>query len=121
MEAYEKLLSKQKEIALLNSAESIVGWDLETYMPPKGINLRSEQLGLLSSLIHRMGTSPEFGALIAELEKKTDQLDLVKKRLLYLTRRQYDIATKMPEELVAAMAKQNAISVETWKNSQAQN
>jgi carboxypeptidase Taq len=121
MEAYEKLLSKQKEIALLNSAQSIVGWDLETYMPPKGISLRSEQLGLLSSLIHRMATSPEYGALISELEKKKGELDPIKKRLLYLTRRQYDIQTKMPEELVAAMAKQNAISVETWKKAKAAN
>ncbi|TFF96008.1 carboxypeptidase M32 [Candidatus Thorarchaeota archaeon] len=121
MEAYDLLLQKQKEIALLGSSLGIVHWDLETYMPPRGIMQRSEQLALLNSLLHRMSTTKELGELIEKIEKKEEDLDDVQKRVLYLTRREYDIDTRMPEELVAAMAKQNAISVETWKKAKAAN
>ncbi len=121
MEAYEKLLAKSKEIAILNSAGSIMGWDLETYMPPRGIILRSEQLGLLQQILHRMVVDPELGKLLDTAEKNSDSLNEVQRRNLYLTRRTYDAETKVPEELVGKIAKQQAISVETWKKAKAAN
>ncbi|MHA1864580.1 MAG: carboxypeptidase M32, partial [Candidatus Thorarchaeota archaeon] len=48
-------------------------------------------------------------------------LDLAQKRNLYLTRRAYDAQNKIPEELVGKIAKQRAISVETWKKAKAAN
>jgi carboxypeptidase Taq len=119
MTAYDDLLAKSKEITLLNTAAGVVNWDLETYMPPKGIQLRSEQLAALGQIIHRSITSPEIGKLLESAEKEADSNDEVMKRNLYLTRRVYDEFTKLPEELVAAIAKQQAISVDTWKKAKA--
>ena len=110
-------MSKIREIATLGSALSIVHWDLETYMPPGAIQLRSEQLGLIQQLLHRMGTSKEMGNLIGKAEKDIDSLDEVGKRNLFLSRKQYDEETRIPEELVAKIAKQEAISVNTWKQA----
>ena len=110
-------MSKIREIATLGSALSIVHWDLETYMPPGAIQLRSEQLGLIQQLLHRMGTSKEMGNLIGKAEKDIDSLDEVGKRNLFLSRKEYDEATRLPEELVANIAKQEAISVNTWKQA----
>ncbi len=121
MDEYDRLLKLEKEIALLQSSMSIVGWDTETYMPPKGLRLRSEQMGLLSSLGHRMGTSKELGEVLAALKKKNGALNDTQRRHVYLSKRTYDILTKMPEELVASMAKQQAISVETWKKAKSAN
>lgn len=121
MEAYDKLLAKGKELTLLQSAASIVQWDLETYMPPRGLMLRSEQLGLLGQLGHRMLTDPEIGKLLEAAEKEMDSLNEVQKRNLYLARRGYDAQTKVPEELVGKLARQRAITVETWKKAKAEN
>jgi len=121
MEAYDKILEKSKELVILQSATGIIGWDLETNMPPRGLMLRSEQLGLLRKLAHRMGTDPEIGKLIDAAEKDSDALDEAQKRNLYLTKRGYDAQTKVPEELVGQMAKQRTIAIETWKKSKAAN
>lgn len=121
MEAYDKILERSKEIILLGSAAGVIGWDLETYMPPKGIMLRSEQLAIMRKLNHRMATDPEYGKLIEAAEKDSDSLDEAQQRNLYLIKRSYDALTKVPEELVGNMAKQRAISVQTWKKAKAAN
>ncbi|MHA1289635.1 MAG: carboxypeptidase M32, partial [Candidatus Thorarchaeota archaeon] len=98
-----------------------MNWDLETNMPPRGLMQRGEQLGLLQKIVHRMGTDPEVGKLIAQCEKDSDSLDEIQKRNLYLTKREYDAQTKVPEELVGQMAKQRTMALETWKKAKAAN
>jgi carboxypeptidase Taq len=61
---YKKLMERTKELTILQSTESIMGWDMETMMPPKAINLRSQQLSLLSVIDHKMSTDPETGKLL---------------------------------------------------------
>ncbi len=121
MEAYDNLMNRMKEIIVLGSATAIVQWDMEAYMPPKGIMLKSEQLSQLSKMIHRMVTDPEVGQLLETVEKGSKALDEVQKRNASLVRRVYDKETKVPEDLVARLAKQQAISVETWKKAKAAN
>jgi carboxypeptidase Taq len=118
---YNKLMGKVKELAILMSAESIVSWDMETMMPPKGINLRSQQLSLLSVIEHKMSIDPEIGALLQKIKRKPDydKLDQVQKRNVYLIQKRYDEQTKLPEELVAAIAKQQALAIDTWKKAKA--
>ena len=48
-----------------------------------------------------------------------DKLDYVQKRNVYLIKKQYDEQTKLPEELVAETAKQQAITIDVWKKAKA--
>ncbi len=123
MAAYDKLMGKIKEITVLNSMGSILTWDREVYIPPKGYPQRGEQLALLNQLIHRMYTSPTFGKMLKETEKKAnfEKLDPSQQRDVYLTRRDYDTATNVPEELVAAMAKQRTATIGAWRKAKAAN
>ena len=121
MEAYEKLLEKNKEPILLQTASQLVSWDLETHMPPRGLMLRSEQLSVMRKLTHRLATDQEIGKLIEEAEKDSGSLNDAQQRNLFLMKRDYDALTKVPEELVGQLAKQQAISVETWKKAKAAN
>src|SRR4030042_4826476 len=118
---YKKLMEKTKDLAIFMSAGSIIMWDMETMMPPKAIGLRSQQLALLSRIQHKMGTDPEIGSLIEKImhHPDYDKLDAVQKRNVYLVKKNYDEQTKLPEELVAEMAKQNAIAIDTWKKAKA--
>ncbi len=118
---YDKLMVKAKELAILQWTESVVYWDMETKMPPKGIRLRSEQLAQLSQIDHRMSTDPEIGALLEKIEKHSDyeSLNELEKRNIYLIRKNYDEQTKLPEKLVAETARQTAIATDIWKKAKA--
>ncbi len=116
---YEKLLAKFKQILILQSTKSIVEWDMETKMPPRGIGLRSQQLALLSQVEHRMITDPEIGVLLEGIKNHPgyEAMDELQKRNVYLARKQYDEQTKLPETLVVETARQQAIAIDTWKKA----
>ncbi len=112
-------METSKKLAVLGSAGAIVNWDMETMMPPKAVNLRSEQLALLSEVHHKMGTSPQIGKQLDAVLKSPqyDTLAQKEKRNVYLIKKSYDEQTKLPTKLVAALAKQQAITVNTWKKA----
>jgi carboxypeptidase Taq len=118
---YKKLMEKVKDFIILQSAESIIQWDMETMMPPKAIQLRSQQLALLSRIEHKMSTDLEMGKLLKQImqDPKYNKLSNVQKRNVYLTKKHYDEETKLPEELVVETARQQAISVDSWKKAKA--
>ncbi len=119
--AYNELMGRVREIVVFQSAVSVLHWDMETYMPPRGIVLRSQQLSLLSRIGHRMITSPEIGKLLQRIMEhpEYDRLDEVQRRNVYLVKKHYDEQTKLPEKLVAETAKQQAITTEVWKKAKA--
>jgi len=118
---YKRLMEKVKDIFIFDSAGAIVHWDMETMMPPKAIRLRSQQLALLSRIEHKMSTDPEIGRMLEEIMKhpEYESLDAVQKRNIYLVKKHYDEQTKLPEELVAEIAKQRAITTDVWKKAKA--
>ncbi|MCX8152830.1 MAG: carboxypeptidase M32 [Candidatus Bathyarchaeota archaeon] len=119
--AYKKLLELTKDLIILQTTEAIIHWDMETVMPPRGIEQRSQQLALLSRLSHKMSTSPEIGRLLTEIlaSPQYELLTEVEKRNVYLIKKNYDEQTQLPERLVAEIAKQQALTVNTWKKAKA--
>jgi carboxypeptidase Taq len=115
-DAYDELIRRSREISVLASCGSVLGWDRETYMPKQGAEHRSEQLGLLSGLCHEKFTDPEIGDLLAAVEGT----DLVAERLsdaavnVRETRRVYDRATKLPNELVVELARTTSLAHGKW-------
>ncbi len=118
---YETLLTRVKELTILQSATAIVQWDMETKMPPRGLNLRSQQLALLELMGHKMITDPQTGKLLEDIEKAPEFNGLTSphKRNVHLVRRAFDEATKLPEDLVFETAKQQTIGVGVWKKAKA--
>jgi carboxypeptidase Taq len=116
---YKKLLAKTKDLIILQSAEAIIHWDMETKMPPKAVEQRSQQLALLSRISHKMSTAPEIGQLLNAIltNSQHDALSEVEKRNVYLIKKNYDEQTALPEKLVAEIAKQQALTVNTWKKA----
>jgi carboxypeptidase Taq len=117
--AYKKLLARAKDLIVLSSAEAIVHWDMETKMPPKAVEQRSQQLALLSRISHKMSTAPRIGKLLSTIlsSSQYDALNEVEKRNVHLIKKNYDEQTALPEKLVAETAKQQAITVNTWKKA----
>jgi carboxypeptidase Taq len=118
---YKKLVKKSKDLAVLGSAQAIISWDMETMMPPRAVNLRSEQLALLSQINHKISTSPQIGKLLNNIlqNNQYDLLNEIEKRNVYLIKKNYDEQTKLPTKLVSEIAKQQAITINIWKKAKA--
>ncbi len=119
LSAYKHLLNRAKDLILLSSAQSIIHWDMETMMPPKSLEQRSQLLALLSRISHKMSKAPEIGKLLDEIRKspKYDSLNEAEKRNIHLIKKNYDEQTALPEKIVSEIAKQKAITVNTWKKA----
>jgi carboxypeptidase Taq len=119
--AYNELLSKTKDLAVLSTAGGIIHWDMETMMPPKAITQRSEQLALLSRIQHKLGTDPEIGGLLDAVQKNVgfQELSPEEKRNIYLINKSYREQTALPEKLVSDIAMQGALTVNVWKKAKA--
>ncbi|MCW4046565.1 MAG: carboxypeptidase M32 [Candidatus Bathyarchaeota archaeon] len=118
---YEQLMARAKDLIVLQSAEALVHWDMETMMPPRAVSLRSEQLALLSRISHKMSTDPEIGHLLQAItgSPEFESLGEVEKRNIHLIKKNYEEQTALPEKLVSETAKQQAITVNTWKKAKA--
>lgn len=118
--AYEELLAIVKDVLSWGSIGSILSWDFETYMPGGGTTQRSMQLALLEQLVHEKSTSPRIGELLAVAERDETLLaDPLKARNVALVRRDYDKETKLPADLVHAIAAHYPIAVASWKKAKA--
>jgi carboxypeptidase Taq len=117
--AYKELLAKTKDLMILQTAEGIIQWDMETKMPPKAVEQRSLQLALLSRLSHKMSIDPEIGKLLKQITSSPDHdtLNQIEKRNIYLINKNYQEQTALPEKLVSEKTKQQAITVNTWKKA----
>ena len=120
--AYKELLSKTKDAIILSTAEGIIHWDMEIYMPPRAVEQRSLQLALLSRIHHKLGTDPKIGKLLNSIQTSVEYqaLGQVEKRNFYLINKSYQEQTALPEKLVADLSMQETITVNTWKKAKAQ-
>jgi len=116
---YAILMERCKEIFVLGSSVSILHWDMETKMPPKGLGMRAEQLSALELLIHKKLTDPEIARLLEACEGETSSYDAVQKRNVYLFRKSYDESARLPDALVSETAKHSTMCNGSWKKSKA--
>jgi len=115
-EKLEQLKTLLAEVADLNNAQELLGWDQQTYMPQGGNEARGNQLATLGKISHQKFTSDEIGNLLGDLEKEyegadSDSDDL---RLLMVTRHRYDQATRVPADFVAEFAVVTSRAFEAW-------
>ncbi len=117
---YDELTRQLKDMALLGSTNSVLHWDQQTYMPPEGAQLRADQMGVISGLLHRMFTDPKIGDMITKLEQsdlaKGDSPEAANIREL---RHDYDKATKLPNDLVEDLTRTTAMAQQVWAQARA--
>ncbi|MBU8879029.1 carboxypeptidase M32 [Bacillus sp. FJAT-29790] len=95
-----EFLEYVKKMAAYNEALSLIYWDLRTGAPKKGVEQRSEIIGMLSSEVFKMSTSEEMAAYIAELSgtEKGNYLSEVTKKTLQECKKEYDRNKKIPAD-----------------------
>jgi len=123
MSAIQRLRELEREIIHLHDAAGVLGWDQQTYMPKGAAASRAEQLATLSTLAHQKFTSQEFRSTLEQAEKEAANLDPDSDdaALVRVTRRDFDKATKVPEELVAEESRLTALAHEVWVEARKKN
>ena len=76
-EKLEQLKTLLAEVADLNAAQALLGWDQQTYMPQGGNEARGNQLATIGKISHQKFTSDEIGTLLGDLEKEFEGYDKI--------------------------------------------
>lgn len=120
----EKALNELKqidaEIKALEGAEALLAWDQQVFMPPRGVNGRSEQLARMASILHARRTQPRIGDLLDKLGV-TDENPLGSpelgdddRRLLRTIHRDFTHRTRLPGELMERVARVTSVAQSVW-------
>ena len=121
-ETYESLVRDLKEVGLLASINSVLGWDERTQLPPRGAEHRSEQTALLARLTHERFTDPRIGQKLDALEESAQSAEPDSDLAVNVreTRRTYERARKLPGALVEEIARVSVLAQHAWGEARAQ-
>ncbi|TVY02320.1 carboxypeptidase M32 [Cohnella terricola] len=120
-------LNRFRELtARIKQYEEILGlvyWDMRTGAPRKGIELRSEAVGALSSETFKLSTSAEMGELLAELTKPEQlaQLGEIDRRLVEETAKEYERNRKIPPEMHREYVVLTSQAESAWEEAKEKN
>jgi carboxypeptidase Taq len=115
------LLTRQHEISDLQALDALASWDQQTAMPTGASEVRMHQVATLQGLIHERATAPEIGSLLEQLADKVQVAPFTDadRGLYEKVKRDYDMSTKLPRELVEEMARVSSASVDAWVKARA--
>jgi carboxypeptidase Taq len=118
-QALQELRQRLAEISDLSSAAGLLGWDQQTMMPSGANDLRAEQLGTLSGIVHERFTDDAIGRLLGELEGEEERLraedpESDDAALIRVTRRDYEKSKRVPGELAVEIARAGALGHQAW-------
>ncbi len=120
IQSYKKLIKRAHEIALLASASELLSWDLETYLPSRGVDFRAEQLAGFGGQTHRLFIAKKVGDWISACEQHGFAPDSDEAANVREWRRRYDRATKLPTRLVEKFQRVGTHAREAWRQARNQ-
>ncbi|MDO7488332.1 carboxypeptidase M32 [Peribacillus frigoritolerans] len=85
-----------KKISAYNEALALIFWDLRTGAPKKGVEQRSEVIGVLSSEVFNMSTSKEMESFIAELSMEKASLSETTNKMVQECKKEFERNKKIP-------------------------
>jgi carboxypeptidase Taq len=115
-EAYDDLIRRSRELAILSSCSAVLGWDEQTYMPAGGAAHRGNQMALLAGLQHERATDPIIGELltIAEGSALVAEPDSAEAANIRELRRTYERRVRLPRALVEELARTTSMAQSEW-------
>jgi carboxypeptidase Taq len=104
------------QLSDIGHAASLAHWDQQTMMPAHGSAARAESLATLARIGHELFVDDQTGRLLdgAAGELNGAHPDSDEARLLWLTRRQWEKARRVPTELEAERARAGSVGHEAW-------
>ncbi len=115
---YSELLDRVRRISNVGNAGMVLYWDQQTKMPEGGTPARAKQLSALQSIAHELLTDDEMGELLDELEG--EELDDEQTAVVRETRREYDRAVSVPNDLVEELSETSSEAQPAWQEAKAE-
>lgn len=124
-ELYDKFLKMWKPIALLNHATDLLSWDQETYMPKGEGETRAEQMAMFAEMIHKKTVDDFLYDTLLDLEAldfrddrplNEHQIANVREALNIVK-----LARALPSDIVTALAKEESLASEIWRQAREKN
>ena len=97
----ERFRELDRTIKSYSEALGVLYWDLRTGAPSKGVESRSEAIGVLSAEMFRLSTSEEYGELLQRLSQPDAQTELneIDLALVRESAKDYERNRKIPAKL----------------------
>jgi carboxypeptidase Taq len=120
--ALDRLNGLVAESVDLRHAADVIEWDERVYMPPGGAAVHADMAATLRRLSHEQFTSARVGEALAAAEAATQASDPDgdAARMVAVTRRDFDKATKVPASFVAEHARVVSMAQHAWAQARAQ-
>ncbi len=114
--ALVELRSRLQEIDDILRAKDVLEWDQTTYMPPGGAEGRARQMATLEKLAHARSSDPDLGKLLEQLQGMLEHLpyDSDDAALIRVAQRDYERATRVPNELMGELANHIGRTYSVW-------
>ena len=117
---YQKLVERLEETSRLGGIMGILHWDQEVIMPSGAFESRAKQMGVLAGIMHEKSTDPEIGKLLDNL-KDAEGFDIFQKSNIREARREYEMETKVPKNLVMELAELSSKGHQVWVKARSEN
>jgi carboxypeptidase Taq len=117
---YQKLVRRLEETSRLGGIMGILHWDQEVIMPSGAAESRARQMGVLAGTIHDKSTDPEIGKLLDALDKE-NSFNAFEQCNIREARREFDMETKVPKNLVMELAELSSKGHQVWVKARAEN
>ena len=121
--AYEWLKNHSIETAYLLSTAEVLAWDQRTYLPKKGKDHRTEQMVLLTRMLHARSTDEKIGENLNIVEGSEMVADPLCPAAVNVRewRRDYDKSTKIPKRLAVDLARATSLGESIWERARPEN
>src|SRR4051812_7389061 len=116
-DTWEAFDARQKEIIDLNATLSLLDWDQQTMMPPKGARLRPYHRATIATIAHERLVDERLGELIDELGSANGELDEVQRACVRNARRVRDRAVAVGRDLVRELSLATSEGYEVWQRA----
>ncbi len=115
---YNRLKQLLSEVEDISKAMSVLNWDQEVNIPPKGISHRAQQIGTLAGISHEKFTSKELENLVHKLQK--EDLPFKEKRNVEETSRDLKKAKSYTKEFVVKSSQVTSQALNAWNKAKAE-
>ncbi len=117
---YDRYQEITRKAADLNYAAAVLGWDQETYMPPKGYAARGRQLATLATQAHALLTGNEYRDLLEQLSRD-ESLTEAQAANVRLSLEDFEKAARLPEAFVETLTQASSTALNAWTRARREN
>lgn len=117
---YKRYQDFMIKITDIECANSVLSWDQEVYMPPKGASLRAQQISTLAGIAHELFTDDKFGNLLDSLNNNNSLSEKENKNVKE-TLRVYRDSKKYSTDFVITLNKTASEAYEAWHKAKQTN